>query len=123
MSVTATKTGDWFGTIDTNRLVMGRDAPGAPRVLAEGYHWEADEYLIDRQRYLSGVTAYTPAIGSTAAGNTLTVKNGADSLSGNVAQTYTCMDDRLEPDPPGSAIWRQTEVWRTVTGWDETANE
>jgi hypothetical protein len=123
MSLTATTLGSWTGTIDTNRLVMGRDHPGAPRVLEEGYHWEANEYVIHMERAAKGVTAYTPEIGGTSGGNLLAIVNGADTLAGNSAQSYTCTDDRLEPDPPGSALWRQTQVWRTVTGWSETPNE
>jgi len=122
MSLTASSTGAWAGSIDSNRLVFGQDAPRAPHVAEQGYHWEAKEYVITRTQQVSGVTAYAPKIGHTAGGDTITIYNGDDQLTGNVAQTYTCQDDRLEPDPPGSGIWRHEEVWKTVTDWVETKN-
>jgi len=116
MSVTATSSTDFMGDLITT-YKYAESIAGLPDP-APGQVYRRGKAVMSMYRFHNAVTAFNPQAGTTTAGNNLSVKNGANTLTGNASYTYTCELDELSPEGTvGAAISRENLVWVAFTQW------
>ena len=117
MAAIFTTTGDWFGSIrsgyETATKVAGKPNP------TTGYLWRRKVYTIERARSGQELLSFTPNVGGSTTGDNLSVTNGADTISGAVADTYLLQKDDVVPTPQGSGMWEELQVAVSYTDWEE----
>ena len=117
MAATFVTTGDWFGRIragyETATKVAGKPEPTA------GYLWRRKIYTIERARSGQTLTSFVPNVGGSTTGDKLTIKNGTDTVSGAVADTYLLQKDDIVPTPQGSGMWEEQQIAVSYTDWEE----
>jgi len=116
MAATFTTAGDWHGKIrsgyETATNVAGKTNP------PDGYLYRRRIYTIERERSGQGLTAFTPNVGNTTTGDNLSITNGPDTVSGNVADEYLLLTDDVLETPPGSGLWVEMQVAVSYTDWE-----
>jgi len=119
MGATFTKTGEWQGVkkggYQTADKVAGLETP------AIGTIWRRKQYISDRYRNGQGLLSWSSSAGDRVYGDDLTITNGPDNMDGLIAgePDYMITANDLEPDPPGSGIWKETQVAEGFGEWEE----
>jgi len=119
MATAFTLTGDWKGQInagyETSEDVAGRYPAPA------GYVWRRNKEIVSMTRNGQDVLSFTSIAGTAAVGSTLSFKSGGNTLTGNGSRTYMCEENNIVPDPVGTNIWKETQVWTYYSDWEEWA--
>ena len=112
---------DWFLDRIDPALEEGPKIPdGESGQASSGYHWERQIYVIYLHREGTGIDGFTPKMGQTAVGNTLSWVNGGETMTASASSTYKCTDNGLEPIAPG--LWRENITWRWESAWYQAPN-
>lgn len=120
MATSFTKTDSWQPVrVDPDYVDGGAQPAGVTSKASSGKTYMRLEYNVTQERVVQGLISFLPEIGTTKTGDNLSMVNGADTLVANSAYTYECLEDTLQPNPPGSGIWLQVQIWQWRDAWAE----
>jgi len=112
-----TATGNWEGSLKGSYQTADKVAGLADP--QDGYLWRRKIYTIERSRYGQTLSSFTPNVGGSALGNTLSVKSGPTTITGSATDTYMLLRDDVTPAPKGSDIWLEEQTAVSYTAWEE----
>lgn len=119
-AATFTSATDWMGGWDPKAFfattVAGKPDPPEGKIYMRG------AMIINRYRYGTGITGGTE-IGTETTG-TFEITNGVDVVTINDGgKKFRCTTDEITPDPDGSGIWKQVQVWEYYSDWQLVDND
>ena len=118
MATTWAKKSDWQGPIKGDYQTATKVA-GLP-VPPTGFIWSREYYTADLWREGTGLSSFTSLAGTTVLANTLSTKNGADTLTASGAD-YFIQNNSVKPNPPGSGMWKEVKLAVRFGEWTQQA--
>ena len=119
MGATFTTTGEWQGVLKGGYQLADKVAElAAPDT---GKIWRRKHYISDRYRNGQGLLSWASSAGDRVYGDDLIVTNGPDNMDGLIggAPDHIITSNDLTPDPPGSGIWKETQVAEGFGEWEQ----
>lgn len=106
----------------------GKTPAGAPYAAPAGYQWTRLRYLITLYRIVERLQSFLPAVNvgddSVIQMDVINWTGGETTLQGSADLPCRCTGHNLEPEYPGTSIYRERVTYEYVSLWVlETASE
>ena len=119
---TYTKTGAWqLAYADPQREDGGKQPPGVAAEASAGKTWMRDVYRLILYRVCEGLQDMDSQVGDTSAtlGAALEFTGGTMTKVIDPSLTFTCIENPLVQEIPGTDIWREGITWEYRGAWSE----